>query len=369
MIRIKGPNSILRMILASALALASASVSAQDAGSYQLPPAPTQTAAAQGPVVPDVPPPRVEATSAPVPAVKSPPPVIAVPSPPATERAAPPARQSPPPRATTAAMPSASPKVVPAAPMADIPSALPPVASPSATLPPEISPPKVAPSQDAGFPWAWLGFALVVAVTAGGAVHWRRRKKYEPSATFEPPVVQRPTPAAEPVATGQMAKAPPPLALDLVAVRMSASLVNATLAYRVILTAGEDVAALVLRGDMTSAHASRPTDEQLGADNAPVLHRPDHLAKGETHELKGEIRLPLAAITPIRHGSAALFVPLVRIEVEGSVAGRPIKLRAAFVIGLEDLAAGPRLQPFRLDLGPRVYSDIGQRALTVPAFA
>lgn len=166
-----------------------------------------------------------------------------------------------------------------------------------------------------------------------------------------------------------MPKAAAPIALDLVAVRMSASLVNATLAYRVTVTAGEDIAALVLRGDMTSAHASRPAEEQLGTNDAPVLHRPENLAMGEAHELKGEIRLPLAAITPIRHGSAVFFVPLVRIEVEGSVAGRPVKVRAAFVIGLEDLVAGPRLQPFRLDLGPRVYSDIGQRALTVPAFA
>lgn len=364
-----GPKSILRMILASALALASTGVSAQDAGSYQLPPAPTQTAAAQGPVVPDVPPPRAEATPAPVPAVASPPPVIAIPSPLATPRPVPPVRPAAPPRATEAPTASASAEVVAEPPMADIPSAPPLVASPSASLAPESSPAKVAPSQNAAFPWAWLGFAVVGAAAAGGAVYWRRRKKDEPSATFEPPVVQRPAPASPPVASGQMRNAPPPLALDLVAVRMSASLVNATLAYRVILTAGEDVAALVLRGDMTSAHASRPTDEQLGADNAPVLHRPAPLAKGESQELKGEIRLPLAAITPIRHGSAALFVPLVRIEVEGSVAGRPVRLRAAFVIGLEDPAAGPRLQPFRLDLGPRVYSDIGQRALTVPAFA
>lgn len=210
---------------------------------------------------------------------------------------------------------------------------------------------------------------MVVAVAAGGAVHRRRRRKHEPSITFEPPVIRRPTPASEAAATGQVPKAPSPLALDLVAVRMSASLVNATLAYRVVLTAAEDVAALVLRGDMTSAHASRPVEDQLGTSNAPVLHCSEGLAAGETHEFMGEIRLPLAAITPIRHGSAALFVPLVRIEVEASVAGRPVRLRAAFVIGLEDPAAGPRLQPFRLDLGPRVYSDIGQRALTVPAFA
>ena len=150
---------------------------------------------------------------------------------------------------------------------------------------------------------------------------------------------------------------------------MSASLVNATLAYRIMLHSADELGPVTVRADMTSAHASRPAEEQLGHSDAPVVHTVDHIGAGETAEFKGEIRLPLSAITPIRQGQAALFIPLVRITVDGITAQGPVGLRTAFVIGLHDATSGQRLRPFRLDLGPRVYSDISQRALEVPAFA
>lgn len=160
-----------------------------------------------------------------------------------------------------------------------------------------------------------------------------------------------------------------PIVLDISVVRMSASLVHATLSYRLSLAARAALSGIEVRGDMISAHASRPAEEQLGLGEAQVLHRLPWLAASETMELGGEVRLPLAAITPIRHGSAALFVPLVRFEVTAQDGDRSVKLRAAFVVGLEELSAGERLQPFRLDLGPRVYPKVGRRELTVPAFA
>lgn len=222
------------------------------------------------------------------------------------------------------------------------------------------------PLQD-GPPWGWIGTAVIAALAAVGWLLWRRRMRVEPIAEFAPPVVARPT--SEKLANVEAISAPSPLALDLVATRMSASLVNATLSYRLMLNGSSDLTDVVLRADMASAHASRPAEEQLGSTDAPVLHRLDHIPSGETVALNGEIRLPLAAITPIRHGTAALFVPLVRIEVTATQAGQSVRLRTAFVIGLHDAGSGARLQPFRLDLGPRVYTEVGQRALPVPAFA
>jgi hypothetical protein len=40
--------------------------------------------------------------------------------------------------------------------------------------------------------------------------------------------------------------------------------------------------------------------------------------------------------------------------------------RAAFLVGQDNATASDRLQPFRLDLGPRVWDAIGQRALEIP---
>ncbi|MBF9151821.1 hypothetical protein [Novosphingobium jiangmenense] len=202
-----------------------------------------------------------------------------------------------------------------------------------------------------------------------------RRKRGGDAIVFEPPQATAsppasPQPVAEPAPTRARAEPSlPSLTIDLIAARMSASLVNATLSYRLRLSARTDLADLQVVGGMTSAHASRPDNELLGIGDAPKLHSVGAIAAGGIVELSGEVRLPLAEITPIRHGSSALFVPLVRLEVSGRADGQQFTARAAFVVGIEDTAASERLQPFRLDLGPRIYPQVGQRELTVPAFA
>lgn len=187
-----------------------------------------------------------------------------------------------------------------------------------------------------------------------------------PEPAFTPPKLPETTP---PLATPLVAAVAPVLALELDAVRMNASLINATLSYRILVTAGADLGPVEVRADMTAAHASRPAEEQLGASDAPVLHRLAGLGAGETVALEGDVRLPLSAITPIRHGGAALFVPLLRIAVEATGSAASLLLRSAFVIGLDEGAAGGRLQPFRLDQGPRSYGQVSHRELTVPQFA
>lgn len=166
-----------------------------------------------------------------------------------------------------------------------------------------------------------------------------------------------------------------PLAFVLEATRLSATLVNATLSYRLTVTNHGPVALsdIAIGGDMISAHASRAMEEQLGLSgpDLPDLHRIADLAPGEQVVLAGEMRLPLAAVTPIRNGSAQLFVPLARIDAWATAAGGgAVRARAAFLVGQSPPlpeAINARLQPFRLDLGPRVYDQIGQRALAVPA--
>ncbi|MFN3457356.1 MAG: hypothetical protein ACK4Z8_07245 [Novosphingobium sp.] len=245
----------------------------------------------------------------------------------------------------------------------------PAVESPAITAPEEATTAPPLADESKGVPlWAMV-LAGVAALAAGAVIAFRRKRRDTVEPAFEPPILPevapvRPTPV--PVVPTAVAA---PLVLDISVARMSASLVNATLSYRLSLGTSAALSRIEVRGDMISAHASRPAEEQLGLGEAQVLHRLPGLAAGETIELGGEVRLPLAAITPIRHGSAVLFVPLVRFEVMALDGDRPVKLRAAFVVGLEEMAAGERLQPFRLDLGPRVYPKVGRRELTVPAFA
>ena len=147
---------------------------------------------------------------------------------------------------------------------------------------------------------------------------------------------------------------------------MSATLINTTLSYRLALTnhGSEPLSDLRISGDMIAAHASRRADELLGAAELPELHRLPALGPGESVTLTGDIRLPLVSITPIRRGSAAFFVPLARPRAEGKTpTGASVGGGGTFLVGQEP-GASKRLQPFRLDLGPRNYSKLSQQLLT-----
>jgi hypothetical protein len=151
--------------------------------------------------------------------------------------------------------------------------------------------------------------------------------------------------------------------------RMNASLMATTLSYSLTLTnhSGEALSALAIEGDMVAAHASLPPERQI-ASNAQRLelrHALVALAPGESAEFTGDFRLPLTAITPIRSGEAAYFVPLARLRVEASTAaGKPMIEAQTFVVGELPEQPGAALRPFRLDLGPRNYARIGQRAVS-----
>jgi hypothetical protein len=153
------------------------------------------------------------------------------------------------------------------------------------------------------------------------------------------------------------------IAIVLEAKRMSASLLATTLSYRLTLsnTGKEPLSALAIEGDMIAAQADLPTERQVAArDQALALrHALVELAPGESAEFTGDIRLPLTEIVPIRSGTAAYFIPLARFRV---AAGLKV-LAQTFVVGETPDDPGAALRPFRLDLGPRTYSKIGQRAV------
>lgn len=382
MIRKTGSFAAFKLLVLAAGGSANV-VQAQDTQSWQLPPSQTATSAPQGPVVPDAPPPRAAALPTPTPTPTPIPAPAPITAPTVTAPASPdpkPAAQKPAtgtgPRAAatqttietleTPATESTAPAMAPTAagqPF-ELPAALPPARS-AATPSPDSS------EQPALWPWAALA-AVLVALAA--FVFRRRGRTPDEAVVFEPPA----PPAAVPPDRNPAEKAPAPaagvhrvpaLTLDLIAARMSASLVNATLTYRLTLSSRANLTDIEILGSMTSAHASRPTDDLLAIGDGLKLHHVQAIGTNETIELSGDVRLPLAEITPIRHGASALFVPLVRLEVTGFADGDPFRFRAAFVVGIEEEHAGGRLQPFRLDLGPRVYPQVGRRELTVPAFA
>ena len=373
---------LLRVMFAALLTLAPAVAFAQD-GQFDLrtrgSPSPEPTVV--GPVDPDTP--TVRARPRPAPEIvlpastaqPGPAPAASTPPPASSARAEP--------RRTAVPTPTGLPRVPTNGPArasdgTPLPLPAPSAAEPSANVAPPAKLPGtyqprnldlVSRSNGIGL---WLGLATLALLLAGGAWlawsrHFRHRARALPASQ-----VERPRVAAR---TGVPAESPEPLPLAatgalhlaLQATRMSATLINTTLSYRLAVTnrGREPLHDVRIAGDMIAAHASRSATEQLGPAEAslPELHRIATLAPGESVTLGGDIRLPLVSITPIRRGDAALFVPLARLRGHAQdPAGATVMGGGTFLVGQEP-GASKRLQPFRLDLGPRNYSRLGQQLL------
>ncbi len=232
-------------------------------------------------------------------------------------------------------------------------------AAPEPVMPAAVKPAPVAPSEapefDVSKVLAKTGLAEVAGLTDA------------PAATM-PADALREYAAARP-ALGVLVN---PLEITLAARKMSATLLNTVLNYELVVTNNGDapMGPVSVGGDMIGAHASLSARSQLeiAGQSITPLHRLDILAPGESLTLLGELRLPLAAILPIRNGNASLFVPLARFRVEALRDGAPpLVVSRTFVIGETQANPGAALKPFRLDLGPRLYSQIGQRELALTA--
>ncbi len=344
-----------------------------DADAPVVRPRPTQSATPQ---------PSATPTASPSPAVRpvaTTAPTRATPRPTsATPRPAPTAAATPAPAGDALTIPGTA--TPPAA--ATFPTAIP-------TLAPAPAPAASAPAAEPGSGSDWTAFAtgalvgaLALLALVGGLI-WRRRKPGAAAAVdFEPPAVPaarpEPQPEAKPEPVPAAAPVPSPepapvaqaegLSITLEARRLDASLMATTLSYQLRLTnhGTTPLSALAIEGDMVAAHSSLPVEQQIAspAQKLELRHALVELAPGASAEFKGEMRLPLTAITPIRAGNAAYFVPLARLRVAAAVtADESLVLAQTFVIGELPDQPGGALRPLRLDLGPRTFGKLGQRAV------
>lgn len=355
------------------LALSSALLLAAPAGAavsdFRLPP-PSETQPQpdrQGPVAPDVP----ESRSAPAPTPSAtaetlppplvtptvvPPPVTASPrATPTTTPTPTPTRQAATPDAIGAPAAEPSPGEAPA----PAPSA--PLEQPSPSIAPAPAPTDSAPVEGEGAWWPWLlAGALVVVALAAAGVAWRRKQGAAVKALeIERPRVAPSQPARAPLPAQPQTAAAEPLQVELEPLRMSLTLMNAALAYRLQVTnrGSSALSGLSIGADMIAAHASMSREQHLsGPASGAATQRIDRLEPGESRVIEGEFRVPFSQITPIRQGNAALLLPLARFRLEAQGATPVVR---AFAVGQPGNGA---LQPFRLDQGPRIYPNLAQRA-------
>jgi hypothetical protein len=223
--------------------------------------------------------------------------------------------------------------------------------------------------------WSWLALPFLLLLAGGAAVAFVLRRRRTAGPAFAVPAIERPrVPSPEPEAEPKPAPAPTPAALvednegplsiAIEARQLSISLTAATLSYRLTVTntARTSLRDVSISGDMVSAHSSIPEEDQVASLRSTLeqCHLIERIAAGESAQLTGEFRLPFTRIRPIRKGDAALFVPLARLRAEAAQGGTGPVLQTALV-GLRSDQPGSGLQPFRLDLGPRVYREVTQR--------
>jgi hypothetical protein len=145
------------------------------------------------------------------------------------------------------------------------------------------------------------------------------------------------------------------------AVRLS--LVYATVQYELdVANDGlTELPELQVRADLSSAHASLGTREQLAPDpeQMEAKHTLAALAPGETVKLKGEVRVPLQQVVPLAKGNARFFVPLVRFAI---LAQDGTAVRRVFTLGPRDPGSGA-ITSVRLDAGPRNLRELDAREI------
>lgn len=338
-------------------------------------PTPTPTPQAQGPadvqsgvairpraVNTPTPTPAPAATATPAPSPR--PSAAASPAPAATAspRPSPLPTVTPRPAATTPAQPLTVP--VPSTPVpqplptdAPAPTSL-PTALPTASSPlglPTNAPAAEEPGEE--LPWLpiGLGAALLALLAAGFAVWKRRRDAVVPE--IERPVIAREAAAAPQVSMAEAVQ------IRLEYDKLIRSAAFATVKYRMTLVNRTDtpLTELAVGMDLVSAHAAAPMEDQVAtpATALETRHTIARLAPRQSVAVDGQVQLPLAGVNVIRQGRFPLLVPLLRVRIDGPGEGALVK---TFVVGL-GAPGGGRVQPIRLDEGPRSYAPIAQREL------
>ena len=338
--------------------------------SYSLPPGPDNPSdnnGLQGPVDPDIPlarptaPPAPARTPTPVPAPENSRPV-AIPAPisrPGGEVQQP-ERE---PRAESTEAPSApAPDLAPLT--AD--EGQRPVDPPAdAALPSPRTAAEPAP-ESASNDWLLLSFGALLLVLLGATFFWRARRTKPPavepllSERTKSPSIDPIPPVTEPIQPG------PTIALDFRPHAANATLINAVLSFELTLSnqGGDALTGIKVNGAMVQAENEGGADP--GSIDLSPLHEVEKLVAGKDEKILTEFRVPLASIRPIVFRSQALFVPLVHISIEytdGS--GFQHFQSATYLVGTEHQPPRPKMAPLRLDLGPRRFTPLGYRALTV----
>jgi hypothetical protein len=185
----------------------------------------------------------------------------------------------------------------------------------------------------------------------------------EPLPKSDPVPVSVPAPVAVGAMKDRNTPGLPPIDIALDITTATRSMMNFTLAFRLVLTNNGARAAsdLIIAMGLSSAQSGAGNGVAPGAAREQFVI--DHIGSQQSRSVTGELRLPLSAIAVLRQGSAAVFVPLMHVTLmgEGSSA-----LSRNFVIGTPSSANPARLHPILLDTPPGSVPGLRAQAVDIP---
>jgi outer membrane biosynthesis protein TonB len=298
--------------------------------------------------------------------------------------------------AAAAAAPAAKPAPARAAPTSAAAPTAAPVAPPAETLPPpaaaRAAPPVVpaapAPAAQAasssGIGWWWLALPLLLLLA--GAFLFRRgrrpatRRRDEDRAAlggalFDPAPGPRPAaapePASAPVPEPEPQPAPEPveaprawLELDIVPERAAATDNETIVNYELVLRNSGAATAGNIRIDARMFNAG--ADGEIADFFAGPIHAHSGspqviIPPGEELRLGSAIGMAKAQVRTIEVQGRSIFVPVIATTVAYDWTGGTGRSSKSWLVGREAETPAARMGAFRLDLGPRIYRQVGRR--------
>ena len=327
------------------------------------------------PVTPPVAQPQTVATPTPAPATPTPTPTPSAATPSPVERAPAVARErtAPAPAATLPA-PQDLEEALPPAPVTatPLPQAV-PESAPAADIPAVADPAHVP---EAGFPWLYL---LLGGVIAGlGFLAWRKfgrigaRRPTESFAIAAPPAPPQPEPEPQPAAApaapagGIGIVMRPWLELEFRPDRATATADGAGVQYEVIIRNTGNAPARNVRLAARMFNAGPDLDKEIAAFFARDVDdggaTPLTLLPRTEVRMQSTVSMPRTEMREIKVQGRSLFIPTVAFNLLYAWGrDKTGQTCSSHIVGREPEQPSQKMAPFRLDLGPRIYRQVGQR--------
>jgi hypothetical protein len=225
-----------------------------------------------------------------------------------------------------------------------------------------VATPTPAPAPAIGTSWLlWLLGAAALGLLAFFGL--RRRARGPLAAIGQSAPAPEPAPPPKPTAPVSVPEPRPWLELDFAPQRAAATDSQTEVQFELVVRNGGKVEARNVRIEARMFNASAGDEIETFFRSAPQAAAAGlAIPPGMEARAKSQVMMPLESVRPIRVQERSLFVPLVAFNVfyEWND-GRIGQTSRSWLVGREAQPPADKMGAFRLDLGPRIYRQLGQR--------